>query len=124
MRISDWSSDVCSSDLERAPESGAARSHAAGGGHETEHQQRREAKAGEDESEGRNLAQRDAQKEEGASPQNREQDQHTPFGAAHPEVDRCCHDAALAANEMAKHPASCGQSRSAGTSNVSFALPT
>src|SRR3546814_5747588 len=25
---------------------------------------------------------------------------------------------------MAKHPASCGQSRSAGTSNVSFALPT
>src|SRR3546814_8812037 len=30
---------------ERAPESGAARSHAAGGGHETEHQQRREAKA-------------------------------------------------------------------------------
>src|SRR3546814_6918372 len=41
---------------ERAPESGAARSHAAGGGHETEHQQRRGAKAGEDESEGRNLA--------------------------------------------------------------------
>src|SRR3546814_7299111 len=64
---------------ERAPESGAARSHAAGGGHETEHQQRREATAGEDESEGRNLAQRDAQKEEGASPQNREPDQHTPL---------------------------------------------
>src|SRR3546814_10874486 len=59
---------------ERAPESGAARSHAAGGGHDTEHQQRREAKAGEDESEGLNLAQRDAQKEEGGSPQNREQD--------------------------------------------------